>query len=115
MQHDICSGVVHNIMGQACDIGVEDWFAQAVIDYMQTHTVYAFHTAFIFLHECCFSQQRPLNFHRMRGNTALLLAQAIGDYSVLEQWCIDGTVPSGVRYNRQPGAARGVTTHASVV
>jgi hypothetical protein len=103
MECNMFGGVVYNTKGHACDIGVEDWFAQAVVDYMQTHTVYSFHTAFIFLHACCFAQKRPLHFYRMRGNTTLLLAQAIGDYSVLKQWCIDGTLPTGVRYSGETG------------
>jgi len=93
-------GVVYNIMGDVCDIGVEDWFAQTVIDYMQTYRVYSYDTAFVFLHRCCFAQKRPMDFYSMRGNTTLLLAQAIGDYSILKQWCVDGTVPSSVRYDK---------------
>jgi len=85
-------GVLHNIMGNSYEIDVEPWFLQAVFDYMQTHTVYSYHTAFVFLHKCCFTQKRPMNFHSMRGNTTLLIAEATGDYSVLKQWCIDGGV-----------------------
>ena len=114
MGHNMFGGVVYNAMGDACDISVEQWFAQAVNDYIETHKSYCYHSAFIFLHRRCFEQERPVRFHSMRGNTTLLLAQAIGDYSVLRRWCIDGEVARGVRWTREEGGVVFTRTRSSV-
>ena len=73
-----------------CDLEVEDWFVQVVLDYTAQHNEYSYYTAFIFLHRRCFELRRVLEFHSMRGKTLLLLAQATGDYSMLTLWCEDG-------------------------
>jgi len=85
-------GVDETVGGDGEEWGVEDWFVAEVHEYITTHTEYTFHNAFVFLHERHFTEQRPMEFHNMRGKATLMLAQATGDYTPLTQWCENGSV-----------------------